>query len=142
MNPKDESNSFRKKKKNFREKFVPTFKKKIPTWKQIDIEANKLVAQYDDIAASKINTFSDFPLSKRTMDGLNKSGYTTPTEIQRESIGIALRGYDLLGAAKTGSGKTLAFLIPVNNDLLNPDPGHKPGIFLLGLKMLYSILIK
>ena len=37
----------------------------------------------------------------------------TPTEIQRESIGIALRGYDLLGAAKTGSGKTLAFLIPI-----------------------------
>lgn len=44
---------------------------------------------------------------------MDKSKYTTPTEIQRESIGIALRGYDLLGAAKTGSGKTLAFLIPI-----------------------------
>ena len=47
------------------------------------------------------------------MDGLSKSGYKTPTEIQRESIGIALKGYDMLGAAKTGSGKTLAFLIPI-----------------------------
>ncbi len=53
-------------------------------------------------------------MSKRTLDGLKKAKYQTPTEIQRESIGIALRGYDLLGAAKTGSGKTLAFLIPVN----------------------------
>jgi len=47
------------------------------------------------------------------LQGLEKARYTSPTEIQRESIGIALRGYDLLGAAKTGSGKTLAFLIPV-----------------------------
>ncbi|XP_076163167.1 putative ATP-dependent RNA helicase DDX10 isoform X2 [Ptiloglossa arizonensis] len=35
------------------------------------------------------------------------------TDIQRQSIGLALRGNDILGAAKTGSGKTLAFLIPV-----------------------------
>lgn len=37
------------------------------------------------------------------------------TDIQRQSIGLALRGCDILGAAKTGSGKTLAFLIPVIN---------------------------
>ena len=36
------------------------------------------------------------------------------TDIQRQSIGLALRGNDIL-AAKTGSGKTLAFLIPVKN---------------------------
>lgn len=35
------------------------------------------------------------------------------TDIQRQSIGLALQGNDILGAAKTGSGKTLAFLIPV-----------------------------
>ena len=45
--------------------------------------------------------------------GLQKAKYTVPTEIQRESIGLALQGNDILGAAKTGSGKTLAFLIPV-----------------------------
>ena len=38
-------------------------------------------------------------------------GYTSPTEIQREAIGFALQGQDILGAAKTGSGKTLAFLV-------------------------------
>lgn len=35
------------------------------------------------------------------------------TDIQKQSIGLALQGNDILGAAKTGSGKTLAFLIPV-----------------------------
>ena len=113
MENNSETKSFKNKKKNFKDKFVPTFKKKVPTWKQIEMEASQLISKYDDILPSKIKTFSDFPLSKRTMDGLSKSGYTTPTEIQREAMGIALRGYDLLGAAKTGSGKTLAFLIPV-----------------------------
>lgn len=47
------------------------------------------------------------------MKGLKESNYTTPTEIQRQAIGYALQGKDILGAAKTGSGKTLAFLIPV-----------------------------
>ncbi len=39
-----------------------------------------------------------------------------PTEIQAEAVSLALRGLDILGAAKTGSGKTLAFLIPVNEE--------------------------
>jgi len=39
------------------------------------------------------------------------------TDIQKQSIGLALQGNDILGAAKTGSGKTLAFLIPVQTNL-------------------------
>ena len=45
--------------------------------------------------------------------GLTAAGFTTPTLIQSASIGLALQGRDVLGAAKTGSGKTLAFLIPL-----------------------------
>uniref|UniRef100_A0A671RS34 ATP-dependent RNA helicase n=1 Tax=Sinocyclocheilus anshuiensis TaxID=1608454 RepID=A0A671RS34_9TELE len=45
--------------------------------------------------------------------GLLEAQYRQPTEIQRQTIGFALQGRDVLGAAKTGSGKTLAFLIPV-----------------------------
>ena len=37
------------------------------------------------------------------------------TEVQVQSIPPALRGHDILGAAKTGSGKTLAFMIPALN---------------------------
>ncbi|TSL04253.1 putative ATP-dependent RNA helicase DDX10 [Bagarius yarrelli] len=44
---------------------------------------------------------------------LLEAQYRQPTEIQRQTIGFALQGRDILGAAKTGSGKTLAFLIPV-----------------------------
>ena len=46
--------------------------------------------------------------------GLREAGYSSPTDIQKQSIGLALKGHDILGAAKTGSGKTLAFLVPVH----------------------------
>lgn len=39
------------------------------------------------------------------------------TDIQAKAIPLALKGYDILGAAKTGSGKTLAFVIPVLENL-------------------------
>ena len=45
--------------------------------------------------------------------GLKQNAFLEPTEIQRDAIGVALRGQDVLGAAKTGSGKTLAFIVPV-----------------------------
>lgn len=61
-----------------------------------------------------MKTFKDLPISKKTLMGLRDSEYEVPTEIQKESIGLALRDMDILGAAKTGSGKTLAFLIPVS----------------------------
>lgn len=67
--------------------------------------------------AAQIKTFKDLPLSKKTQLGLRDSEYEVPTEIQKESLGLALKGLDILGAAKTGSGKTLAFLIPVSLDL-------------------------
>ena len=57
--------------------------------------------------------FVDLPLSQYTQDGLQQSGFTHLTAIQKAALAPALRGKDILGAAKTGSGKTLAFLIPV-----------------------------
>lgn len=39
------------------------------------------------------------------------------TDIQSRAIPLALKGADILGAAKTGSGKTLAFVIPVLENL-------------------------
>ncbi|XP_064617885.1 probable ATP-dependent RNA helicase DDX10 [Liolophura sinensis] len=79
----------------------------------IDEEIASLSAQYTDIDSAKISTFADFPLSKKTLEGLKLNNYEKPTEIQRETVGLALQGKDILGAAKTGSGKTLAFLIPI-----------------------------
>ena len=66
-----------------------------------------------DTDTSTRTRFSDYPLSRRTLDGLDAAGFVQPTAIQHQSLIRALKGQDVLGAAKTGSGKTLAFLIPV-----------------------------
>jgi len=44
---------------------------------------------------------------------LEAAGYRTPTPIQAQTIGAALTGRDVVGAAQTGTGKTAAFLVPV-----------------------------
>ncbi|XP_037326133.2 probable ATP-dependent RNA helicase DDX10 [Pungitius pungitius] len=87
--------------------------RKKPQW-QVEREyIDKLVSRYGEINAKEALRFSDFPISKKTLQGLQGVQCRQPTEIQRQTIGFALLGKDVLGAAKTGSGKTLAFLIPV-----------------------------
>ncbi|XP_056417643.1 probable ATP-dependent RNA helicase DDX10 [Hyla sarda] len=85
---------------------------KKPEW-QIEREGiSHLVRRYSEINPSEIVKFSDFPVSKKTLRGLVEAQYRLPTEIQKQTIGLALQGKDVLGAAKTGSGKTLAFVLP------------------------------
>lgn len=57
------------------------------------------------------------PLSGPTKAGLKAAHFTSLTPIQARAIPLALKGSDILGAAKTGSGKTLAFIIPVLENL-------------------------
>ncbi|XP_030379054.1 probable ATP-dependent RNA helicase DDX10 [Scaptodrosophila lebanonensis] len=78
-----------------------------------DLEIKELQDRYNDINPDNIKKFVEFPLSKKTQKALTEAKFITPTEVQRQSIGPALQGKDVLGAAITGSGKTLAFLIPV-----------------------------
>jgi ATP-dependent RNA helicase DDX10/DBP4 len=68
-------------------------------------------------AKAEISKFSDLPLSQTTASGLEASHFTTLTDIQSKALPLALKGRDILGAAKTGSGKTLAFLVPVLENL-------------------------
>ena len=67
------------------------------------VKLQELVTSFD---WSKFDSFANIPISAKTKSGLRKCGYTNPTDIQRQSIGYALCGNDVLGAAKTGSGKT------------------------------------
>lgn len=83
------------------------------------MEIQELRTKYAEIDANSIERFAQFPLSQKTQKALAEYKYTTPTEVQRQSIGHALQGKDVLGAAITGSGKTLAFLIPVSAAGLN-----------------------
>jgi ATP-dependent RNA helicase DDX10/DBP4 len=66
---------------------------------------------------SRLESFSELPLSQPTADGLSASHFKTLTDIQSRAIPYALKRKDILGAAKTGSGKTLAFLIPILENL-------------------------
>ncbi|KAK7503055.1 hypothetical protein BaRGS_00005681, partial [Batillaria attramentaria] len=106
----------------FKRKRAPGFQKGKKIYKKNNVSKVKAVDDEiaelkrrvaDGVDSSKVSEFADFPLSKKTLDGLKGAKYSTPTEIQRESLMLALQGKDILGAAKTGSGKTLAFLIPV-----------------------------
>ncbi|KAK5015617.1 P-loop containing nucleoside triphosphate hydrolase protein [Cryomyces antarcticus] len=86
--------------------------------KRDDVDVEKLehaVADLDPTAEYK--NFTDLPLSEPTKAGLKASHFTTLTDIQAKAIALALKGKNILGAAKTGSGKTLAFLIPVLENL-------------------------
>ncbi|XP_061484627.1 probable ATP-dependent RNA helicase DDX10 [Rhineura floridana] len=86
--------------------------KKRPEWEVEKEGIARLEQRYSEINADEIVRFSDFPLSKKTLKGLQEAQYRMVTEIQRQTIGLALQGKDVLGAAKTGSGKTLAFIVP------------------------------
>lgn len=86
--------------------------------KRNDVDAGNLeeaVSQLDTKA--KYADFSDLPLSEPTKAGLKASHFSSLTDIQAKAIPLALKGSDILGAARTGSGKTLAFLIPVLENL-------------------------
>ena len=80
-------------------------------------EVVDLKKRVDDFDVSQPESFSDLPLSTKTQFGLDTSHFKTLTLIQSRAIPSALKGNDLLGAAKTGSGKTLAFLLPVLENL-------------------------
>ena len=79
-----------------------------------DLDAlSKRVAELDPKPSTPPATFAALPLSKPTQSGLKDSNFTKLTTIQASGIPLALKGADILGAAKTGSGKTLTFLVPV-----------------------------
>ncbi|XP_049826264.1 ATP-dependent RNA helicase vasa-like isoform X2 [Aethina tumida] len=65
-----------------------------------------------------IASFEASQLRQLLCDNVKRSGYTTPTPIQKHAIPIIANGRDLLGCAQTGSGKTAAFLLPIINKLM------------------------
>ena len=60
-------------------------------------------------------TFSNWDLSPEILEALAGAGFEFATQVQRDTIPIALSGRDVIGQARTGSGKTAAFGLPVLN---------------------------
>nr|POE72226.1 atp-dependent rna helicase dbp4 [Quercus suber] len=85
--------------------------------KRNDVDAEDLVKAVEDLEIKPYANFSELPLSPATQAGLKAAHFSTLTDIQAKAIPLALKGSDILGAARTGSGKTLAFLIPVLENL-------------------------
>jgi ATP-dependent RNA helicase RhlE len=71
---------------------------------------------------SKMQNFSELPISSYMKESLAKARFVTPTPVQAAAIPQALEGKDVLATAQTGTGKTLAFLIPVMEKLLQQEP--------------------
>ena len=68
-------------------------------------------------------TFVELGLNEELLRAVKSEGYETPTPIQRQAIGPALEGRDVLGVAQTGTGKTAAFALPILHRLENQRTG-------------------
>ena len=79
-------------------------------------------------STDKAELFTDLPLSSSTLQGLESAYYSKLTDIQARALPLALKGKDVLAAARTGSGKTLAFLIPILEILLRKKWGPTDGL--------------
>lgn len=105
------SGKLRKKTGKFNKHKTKETKPKVKRTVLEDEEIKKLKESYEKLSELReIKSFDNFPLSKRTRKGLLANKFRVPTEIQKHSIGLALQGKDILGAAQTGSGKTLGKL--------------------------------
>ncbi|KAF8320485.1 DEAD-domain-containing protein [Clavulina sp. PMI_390] len=62
---------------------------------------------------SKLPEWSEIPLAPMVKERLYEAGFTSPTEIQSQTLPSALDGRDVVGVAETGSGKTLAYGLPI-----------------------------
>lgn len=62
--------------------------------------------------------FANFSLHSRLLKALDELNFTQPTEVQQQTIPLALKGKNLLVSAETGSGKTAAYLLPMLHRML------------------------
>ena len=63
--------------------------------------------------------FSELPLPRRLLTGIEEAGFQDCTPIQERALPLALAGKDVAGQAQTGTGKTAAFLITLFTKLLS-----------------------
>ncbi len=82
--------------------------------------------------------FESMNLAPALLKAIKKMNISKPTEVQSETIPVALKGSDLIGIAQTGSGKTLAFALPVLT-LLEQKPEERALILAPSREMAQQI---
>lgn len=65
----------------------------------------------EEAAGPQATSFKELGLIDALCEACNTLGYTKPTQIQAQSIPVAVSGRDIIGLAETGSGKTAAFAL-------------------------------
>ncbi|KAA1469548.1 DEAD-domain-containing protein [Dentipellis sp. KUC8613] len=68
-------------------------------------------------------TFKSLGVIDPLLEALAQLNFTTPTDIQRDSLPHSLGGRDIIGVASTGSGKTAAFALPILQKLWEEPKG-------------------
>lgn len=63
--------------------------------------------------------FSQFQFSPLLEKGIEKQGFTKPTQIQQKVIPLVLESKDIIALAQTGSGKTASFVLPILQHFFN-----------------------
>ena len=69
----------------------------------------------EEMVYTPVHQFSDFNLIDALQKNVAAKGYSKPTPIQDQAIGLLMEGKDVVGLANTGTGKTAAFLLPLIN---------------------------
>eukprot|EP00124_Ichthyophonus_hoferi_P000625 Ihof_evm18s24 gene=Ihof_evmTU18s24 len=91
--------------------------------KVVAAKAEEPVEEVEEVAEREPTTFKALGLVDALCEACAALGYISPSNIQRESIPVALSGRDVIALAETGSGKTAAFALPILQSLLdNPSP--------------------
>lgn len=65
--------------------------------------------------------FSELQLPDHIMQSINELGFEKPTDVQAQSIPLAIEGNDLVVQSRTGSGKTASFAIPIATKIHDSD---------------------
>jgi ATP-dependent RNA helicase RhlE len=76
-------------------------------------------------------TFTDFNFHSNLQEGIEASGYETPTPVQEQVIPPILEGRDVIASAQTGTGKTAAFLLPIMDRLLENHVDGQVGALII-----------
>ena len=78
-------------------------------------------------------SFDTLKLDPKLLRAIEASGFTAPTDIQRQAIPVILSDRDLMASAQTGTGKTAAFVLPTLQRLLTPSSkrGRGPRVLVL-----------
>ena len=76
--------------------------------------------------------FTDLPLCKPLLEGLQAMNFFETTPVQEQAIPVILNKQDVIAVAQTGTGKTAAFLLPLLNNLqTEPHDEHKVNAIIM-----------